>query len=67
MTISQVTSLATGFRKWSVAHATASNDDDHPGGDTPIALTARELDVWVIAPPEQSHRPWLVPGIGSTL
>ena len=63
MTISQVTSVTTGFRKWSAAHAPASNDDDHPGSDTPIALITRERD----EPPEQSNRPWLVSGIGSTL
>ena len=65
MTMSQVSSLATGFRKWSVAHPPASNDDDHPGGATPIALSAPEFDDQVNAPPEQPHRPWLVPGMGA--
>jgi hypothetical protein len=65
MTTSQVTNLANGFRKWSAAHPPAGNDDDHPGGATPIALAAPELDDPLIAPPEQPHRPWLVPGTGT--
>jgi hypothetical protein len=65
MTISRVSNLATGFRKWSTAHPPAGNDNDHPGGATPIALTAPKLDNQVIAPPEQPHRPWLVPGMGT--
>jgi hypothetical protein len=65
MTASQVTNLATGFMKWSITHPPATNDDDHPGGATPIALTAPELDEPLMAPAEQPHRPWLVPGMGT--
>jgi hypothetical protein len=64
MKISQETRFGVGFRKWSVTHPPASNDDDHPGGATPIALTAPELDDPIMAPPEQAYRPWLVQGVG---
>ena len=33
---------ANGFKSWSAAHTQGSNDDDQPGGATPIALTAPE-------------------------
>jgi hypothetical protein len=38
MNISEKHSATNGFKKWSRAHAIASNDDDKPGGATPIAL-----------------------------
>lgn len=57
MTIFQGTNLATGFRKWSIAHPQPGNDDDRPGGATPIALTDPELVDQVIAPPGQPHQP----------
>jgi hypothetical protein len=65
MQISQAASLATGFKKWSIAHPPSIDDDDNPGGPTPIALTDPDLDDRVTAPPEQPHRPWLVPGFGT--
>jgi hypothetical protein len=40
MNISQKESASTGFKKWSTAHAAPINDDDLPGGATPVALTA---------------------------
>ena len=40
MNISQKESAASGFKRWSTAHAAPINDDDLPGGATPIALTA---------------------------
>jgi hypothetical protein len=64
---SQAPSLAISFRKSYVAHPPASNDNDHPGGATPIALTASEVDDRVIAFVEQAYRPWLVPGVVATL
>jgi hypothetical protein len=55
---------AGSFRKWSKEHQTGSNDDDIPGGATPIA---------VVKPPsgrdareDRSHRPWLIPGVGGS-
>jgi hypothetical protein len=56
---------ANGFNKWFIAHPPSSNDDDaSPGGATPIAIAVPALDE-PIAPPEQPHRPWLVPGWGT--
>ena len=66
MTVSQGVNLVNGFRKWSAAHVPASNDDgDHPGAGTPVALAQSELDEPIMAPSEQPHRPWLVPGMGT--
>ena len=45
-----------------IAHPSDSNDDDHPGGVMPIALAVPVPDEPIMAPPEQPHRPWLVPG-----
>jgi hypothetical protein len=67
MRISLGDSRANRFTKWSIAPRPGSNDDDQPGGATPIAITAPDLDDPIIALPEQSHRPWLVPGVGTAL
>jgi len=48
---------ATGFKKWSITHPPSSNDDE-----TSIAIAVPALDDPIMAPPEQPHRPWLVPG-----
>jgi hypothetical protein len=65
MTIFLNASGANGFKKWSVAHPPSSIDDDPPGAATPIAIAAPVLDEPIMAPPEQPHRPWLVPGWGT--
>jgi len=65
MQMSQAASLATGLKKWSIAHPPSTGDDDYLGGATPIALTDPDPDDRVIAPHEQPHRPWLVPGFGT--
>jgi hypothetical protein len=58
MTIFLNANGANGFKKWSIAHPPSSNDDnDHPGGATPIAIAVPALDEPLIAPPGQSHRP----------
>jgi hypothetical protein len=59
---------ADGFKKWSIAHPPSCNDDDdddHPGGATPIALGVPVVDEPIMVPPEQPHRPRLVPGRGA--
>jgi len=61
MYISFAISCAAGFKKWSVAHPPASNDDDYPAGATPVALALPSFGE------EQPHRPWLVPGVGVSL
>ena len=64
MRISLADGRANGFSKWSIAHQPGSNDDDQPGGATPIAITAPDLDDPIMAPPEQPHRRWLVLSVG---
>jgi hypothetical protein len=65
MTIFLNASGANGFKKSSIAHPPSSNDDDAPGGATPIAIAVPALDDPIMAPPERPHRPWLVPGRGT--
>jgi hypothetical protein len=65
MQISPAVSLAASFKKWFVAHPPSIDDDDSFGKATPIALIDSGLDERAIAPPEQPHRPWLVPGFGT--
>ena len=61
MTIFLNASGTNGFKKWSIAHPPSSNDDD----ETAIAIAVPALDEPIMAPPEQPHRPWLVPGWGT--
>jgi hypothetical protein len=65
MYISFATSRAAGFKKWSAAHPTASNDDDYPAGATPVALGAPSIAD--VETRNQPHCPWLVPGVGMSL
>ena len=59
MTIFLNSSGANGFTKWS-AHPLNANDDDEPGGATPMAIAVPALDDKpIIAVPEQPDRPWL--------
>ena len=60
MTIFLNASGANGFKKWSIVHPPSSNDDE-----TPIAIAVPALDEPIMAPLEQPHRPWLVPGWGT--
>ena len=57
MTIFLNANGANGFNKWSVAHPPSTNDDDHPGGATPIAIVVPAFDDEpIIAVSEQPHR-----------
>jgi hypothetical protein len=47
------------FKKWSIAHPPNSNDDDQPGGATPIVMAVPALDEPINAVSGQPHRPWL--------
>jgi hypothetical protein len=60
MTIFLNASGANGFKNWSVALPSSINHDE-----TSIAINVPALDEPIIAPPEQPHRPWLVPGWGT--
>jgi hypothetical protein len=68
LTIYLNSSGANGFTKWSIAHPPNANDDDQPGGATPMAIAVPALDDEpIIAVPEQPDRPWLawlVPTVG---
>ncbi|HZT89297.1 MAG TPA: hypothetical protein VFA12_15085 [Stellaceae bacterium] len=64
MYISLADSRTRGFKKWSSAHR-PDNDDDSPGGATPIAIVEPTGDDRPAAE-EQVHRPWLVPGVGAS-
>ena len=65
MYISFATSRVAGFKKWSDAHPSASNDDDYPAGATPVALAAPSVEGMEIK--NQPHCPWWVPGVGVSL
>jgi hypothetical protein len=62
-TIFLATSHASGFKKWSLAHTPADNDDDPAGGGRPVAIHIRAT----VEPTEQAHRPWLTQGVGNVL
>jgi hypothetical protein len=68
MTIFLNASGANGFKKWSIAHPPNANDDDEPGGATPMAIAVPALDEEpIIAVPKQPDRPrlaWLTPRVG---
>jgi hypothetical protein len=64
MYISLTSSQTAGFKKWS-DQLQSSNDDDVPGGATPIAVIRPALDDRE-AIGEPPYRPWLVPGVGGS-
>jgi hypothetical protein len=63
MYISLADSCASGFKKWPNDHQ-PSNDDDQPGGATPVAIVGPPSDHE--APENLPHRPWVVPGVGGS-
>jgi hypothetical protein len=66
MYISLAHSRTHGFMKWLDAHP-PRNDDDNPGGATPIAVVdppSDDHETMEDAP--APHRPWRVPGVGSS-
>ena len=68
MYISLAESRANGFRKWSDAHPSHSNDDDgEVARDDAIAIADLDIDYAVMTAPEQTHGPWRVPGGGNAL
>jgi hypothetical protein len=64
MYISLANSREDGFKKWWDAHQ-PGNDDDTPGGATPIAITEPPCDDCDVIQ-EQPHYPWIVPGAGGS-
>ena len=64
MYISLTDSLTKGFRKWADTHQPDGKIDDHAGGGEAAIIADSDVDGVVLAPPEQAHCPWLVPGEG---
>jgi hypothetical protein len=64
MYISLANRREDGFKKWWDAHQPC-NDDDTPGGATPIAITEPPCDDCDVIQ-EQPHYPWIVPGAGGS-
>jgi hypothetical protein len=64
MQIFLTSSRRDDFRQWSKEHRAGSNDDDVPGGATPIAIAAPLADYDPLE--ERPHRPWLIPGVGGS-
>jgi hypothetical protein len=56
-------SRASGFKKWSLAHTPADNDDEPAGGGTPVSIRVRAT----VEPTVQLYRPWLMQGVGNVL
>lgn len=50
-----------GFNKWT-GHQSSNDNDDNPGGATPIAIREPSSDGG--GPEEAAHRPWRIPGVG---
>jgi hypothetical protein len=53
-----------GFRKWSEAQELKRSERARAGMGEGGVVVVSDVDERVVAPDEQSHRPWLVPGIG---
>jgi hypothetical protein len=62
--ISFAVSRSGGFKSWSDAHPSASNDEDHPTGATAVALAIPSFDVEAA---EQPGCPWVVPAVSISL
>ena len=65
MFISLAVSHSRGFKSWSDAHPSASNDDDHPAGATAAALPVPSFDDAEAA--EKTGCPWVVPAVSVSL
>jgi hypothetical protein len=64
MYISLADSGAKGFMKWADAHQPEALGDARAGAVAGSVIAAPDLAQGVTTPPEQPHRPWLVPGAG---
>jgi hypothetical protein len=65
MFISFAVSRSRGFKSWSDAHLSASNDDDHPTGAAAAALPVPSFDDSKAT--EQTGCPWVVPAVSVSL
>jgi hypothetical protein len=66
MFISLERSSAVGFRKWSDSQKPDRNDNDDPNRGNTAVMTALARLSPVLKRAEDSHRPWLVPGAGTS-
>ena len=57
-------SRTSGFRKWSEAHDPKIVTARAAAGEDAV-VAAPDLDIGLMTPEEQPHRPWLVPGAGT--
>jgi hypothetical protein len=64
MNISATSGRTGSFRKWLQEHVPSSNDDDIPGGATPIAIGEPPSDRNALA--DLPNRPWDIPGVGKS-
>jgi len=64
MDVSPPNSAVNSFKKWSKDHLPGSNDDDRPGGATPLAIKALPSDRGPLR--EARYRPWVIPGVGGS-
>jgi hypothetical protein len=64
MYISLKDSCANGFKKWADTHQPEIKYDLRASGGNGLAAASSDQDSLVVTPPEQPHRPWLVPGMG---
>lgn len=56
-------SPTSGFRKWSEAHDPKVAAARAAAGEAAV-ISVPDLDQAMMAPEDQPHRPWLVPGAG---
>lgn len=64
MDVSPPSSAVNSFKKWSKDHLPGSNDDDQPGGATPLAIKALPSNREAVG--EVQYRPWVIPGVGGS-
>ncbi len=57
-------SRTKGFSTWADTDQPGDSNDGHDSESAAVDIADPDLDDAVMAPPEQPHRPWLVPGAG---
>jgi len=59
-----INNSTSGFRKWSEGQELKRSERARAGMGEGGVVVVPDVNEWVVAPEEQSHRPWLVPGAG---
>jgi hypothetical protein len=65
MFISLAVSRSGGFKSWSDAHPSASNDDDHPAVAPAVALAVPSFDDAEVT--KRPGCPWIIPALNVSL